>query len=381
MNIENIIEKYGTPSYLFDLDILESRLQFLKSKLPYDFVYAIKANSFVLPFMASKVERLEICSSGEIDICAGLKIPSAKKVISGVYKEEEYMENLMNEEVLRYTIESLEQYHLLTHLAHKRKKKIHLLLRLTSGNQFGITKEECETIIQDYDKDYLVIEGIEYFSGTQKHSLKRIEKEINYLQDFINHLKNDLHFSVNELEYGPGLPIYYFQDDDFKEEEFLTELNQLLSKIEPKLYLEIGRSLVASSGFYITKVVDMKTNENGNFVILDGGINQLVYYGQTMAMKIPYMEQIPKRNAIVNYNLCGSLCTINDILVKNVNLQELKINDYIVFHNTGAYSVTEGISLFLSHDLPKVILKNKDKDMLVRDNFKTSKLNFPKIEE
>ena len=36
-------------------------------------------------------------------------------------------------------------------------------------------------------------------------------------------------------------------------------------------------------------------DKNGNYVIVDGGINHLVYYGQTMAMRIPYYEVYPKR--------------------------------------------------------------------------------------
>ena len=123
----------------------------------------------------------------------------------------------------------------------------------------------------------------------------------------------------------------------------------------------------------------MKTNKYGNYVILDGGINHLVYYGQTMAMKIPHYEILPKRVGQEDtYNLCGSLCTINDFLVKNITTQLLQKEDVFIFKNVGAYSSTEGISLFLSRDLPKVVLSHtKEGTKLVRDNVKTSELNFP----
>ena len=68
----------------------------------------------------------------------------------------------------------------------------------------------------------------------------------------------------------------------------------------------------------------------------------------------------------------------NDIIVKNINTRKLNIGDTFVFKNTGAYSMTEGISLFLSRDLPKVVIITKDNEMkLVRDVQKTSVLNFP----
>ena len=276
----------------------------------------------------------------------------------------------------------MEQYRLLKELTQKYQRKVHLLLRLTSGNQFGITEDEVIEIIQNNQNSLLTIDGLEYFSGTQKHSLKRVEKEINYLHEFIQKIEEELNFPINEIEYGPGLPIFYFQDDEFNEDEFLDNVKNILDTLDKKVTLEIGRSIASSCGSYLTKVVDLKENKNGHFAILDGGINHLVYYGQTMAMKIPYYEVISnseKKSETLNYNLCGSLCTINDILVKNLTLTKLNIGDVFIFKNVGAYSVTEGISLFLSRDLPKVIIKNNNTYQLVRDNIATYKLNFPKV--
>ena len=195
----------------------------------------------------------------------------------------------------------------------------------------------------------------------------------------INDIENNLGFTIKEIEYGPGLPVFYFQGEDFNEDEYLLELNKLIEQFSNKVVsLEIGRSMVASCGSYLTSVVDIKDNKNGNFVILDGGINHLVYYGQTMAMKIPYYDIIPNRDEeSIVYNLCGSLCTTNDYLVKNITLNKLYIGDTFIFKNTGAYSSTEGIALFLSRDLPKIVLVKDGKDILVRDSNKTSDINYP----
>ena len=223
------------------------------------------------------------------------------------------------------------------------------------------------------------LDGIEYFSGTQKTSLKKINKEIDYLNEFVDSLEKELNIEIKEIEYGPGLPIHYFMDDEFNEDEFLDEVNNIIDRLNhKKIYLEIGRSMVANCGYYLTKVVDMKTNKNGNYVIVDGGINHLVYYGQTMAMRIPHYEIYPKREeSIENYNIYGSLCTINDIIVKNINTNKLELGDVFIFKNVGAYSSTEGISLFLSRDLPSVILYKDNKCIKVRDNIKTSEINYP----
>ncbi len=384
MNLAEIVKLYGTPTYIFDIDKLTQRIAYLKSKLNYDLVYAVKANTFIISELAPLVSRFEICSPGEYEICTKLHIDPQKMVISGVYKEENVIaEMLKNYDILKYTVESVTQYQLLSRLAIASQKPIHLLLRLTSGNQFGMTKDEIKDIIETHNREYLIIDGIEYFSGTQKHNLNTINKEISDLHNFIIDIEENCHFPINEIEYGPGAPVYYFQDNSFDEDTFLSELNLIIAQLNKKVTLEIGRSIAASCGTYLTKVVDLKTNQVGNFAILDGGINHLVYYGQMMAMKVPFYDIIKKspQEEEATYNLCGSLCTINDIIVKNLKLPKLEIGDIFAFKNVGAYSMTEGISLFLSRELPKVILFKNGKTYLVRDTYKTSKLNFPNVEE
>lgn len=383
-----VINKFKTPTYLFDINILDERIKYLKSKFSNNvsLVYAIKANTFIAKEIENSVDRFEICSNGEFEICQKLNINHRKMVISGVYKDPEIIESMIKnyDDIGRFTIESLEQYKWFIEYTKKYQRKIHILIRLTSGNQFGVNETEFKEIIKNNDNDLIIIDGIEYFSGTQKHSIKKVNKEVDYLLEVIKNIKEELNFEIKEVEYGPGLPVFYFQDEEFDEDSFLEELNEALKKIENKnIYLEIGRSIVASCGFYLTKVVDMKNNKNGNFTIVDGGINHLVYYGQTMAMRIPYFEVFPKRNGEVKtYNLYGSLCTINDVLVKNISVNSLEIGDVFIFKNTGAYSSTEGISLFLSRDLPKIIIYDKNRQYrVIRDIIKTSDINYPNYKE
>ena len=383
IDYESIIKKYGTPTYVYDVNTLLNRVKYLKSKFnkKFNMVYAIKANTFIAKEIDDSVERFEICSPGEFEICDKLNIPYNKMVISGVNKDKSFIENLINkhEDILIYTIESILHFDILKEYAQKYNRNINVLIRLTSGNQFGVSEEDFKYIIEN-NIDLINIKGIEYFSGTQKHSLKRINKEIDYLLEFTKSIEEEYNIKLEEIEYGPGLPIYYFQDDDFNEDEFLTEINTIIEKLNDyKVSLEIGRSIAASCGSYLTSVVDIKSNKNGNFVIVDGGMNHLVYYGQTMAMRIPFYEVLPsKEDEEISYNIHGSLCTVNDIIVKNINTRKLNIGDTFVFKNTGAYSSTEGISLFLSRDLPKVVIVKKDGNfVLVRDIIKTSEVNYP----
>ncbi len=378
--LRKIIQNYETPTYIFDISILKERIEYLRTALPekVKFCYAIKANPFLVKELEEVVDRFEVCSPGEYQICRKRKIDIKKILISGVYKTPELiMDMVKDDEIENFTIESMQQFQLLKYI----NRKLKVLIRITSGNQFGINSEEAEEIIKNRSQyENLDIIGIQYFSGTQKKSIKNLEKELTYVQELINKFKNEYDFETRELEFGPGFPVSYFQNEEFDEEIFFKEFSELINQMEFKgqIILEFGRSMVASCGSYITKVVDKKVNKGQNYAILDGGIHQLVYYGQSMAMKIPMCEIYPKReNVNEKWNLCGSLCTINDILVKQFPAGNLQIGDILIFKNTGAYCMTEGIALFLSRDLPSVLkIKENGEIELLRDNLPTYKFNY-----
>lgn len=381
---EKILKSYATPLYVFEIDALKNRVDYLKSRLPKDvsLCYAIKANTFIVSDLCPYIEKLEVCSPGEMMLCLEKGVELSKIVVSGVYKTRDFIEEIVKDHsgVNCFTVESAEQYDMLIEFAEKYNKKIKLLLRLTSGNQFGLDEDGVKKIITSYDKNTVEIIGIQYFSGTQKTSLKRIKREIDYADAFLAELENEYGFKSDEFEYGPGLPVAYFDTDNFNEEEYLAEFSSLLSsmKYKAKITLEVGRSLVADCGNYITKVVDMKSNQNQNYAIVDGGMNHITYFGQSMAMKHPFHSLFPLRDdgETKNWNICGSLCTVNDILMKNTPMTDLKIGDAIVFKKTGAYCATEGISLFLSRDLPQVLIIDENGNInCAREAVATYKLN------
>ena len=374
----------NTPMYLFDIFKVQDRINYLREKLPTAKIcYAVKANTFIAGRIADMADRLEICSSGEYYICEKLGIAPEKYVISGVNKEKDFIDQTVssNEKVGCYTVESQLHFEMLFNAAKKTGRKLNLLLRLTSGNQFGMEESEIEQLIsENKDSEFIKIIGIQYFSGTQKTSVKKLKRELEYVDGFLAKLQEDLGFVCEELEYGPGLPAMYFEEDYFEEEAYLETFHELLGnlKFQGEVILELGRGLAACCGTYFTKVVDKKTNKKENYAITDGGMHQLVYYGQFMAMKHPCHEVYPPREGTpAEWNLCGSLCTVNDILVKGLPIADFKIGDTVIFKNTGAYCVTEGISLFLSRALPAVIMVDENGETKqLRGNAETYKLNY-----
>ena len=386
---KKLIAENETAFYTFDIGVLKRRVEYLRSRLGnMQLCYAVKANTFIIKEIENCVERLEVCSPGEYAVCKALGISPEKIVISGVYKTPSFIEELVMDADFNgiFTVESLTQYELLCNLSEKYGRKLSLLLRLTNGSQFGINKADIDNIILNKNlKKNIDIMGIQYFSGTQKTSIKKYRREIEKIDAFLTHLKDDLGYEATELEYGTGFPVSYFEDEKLDEEALLNGFSDIVASMEnkPAVTLEIGRSIAASCGKYYTHIVDKKINKELGYLLCDGGMHHLVYFGQHMAMKQPLLSVAGKENEPVGaeWNICGSLCSMNDIIAKYVSLPPVEIGDTLIFENTGAYCMIECISLFLTRDIPAVYLIDENQNAVsVRRTFETSQLNTPDYE-
>lgn len=388
---ELLAKEHGaTPCYVFDLDSLKSYVKKVQSCLGkrVRLCYAMKANPFLTAPMMEVVPSFEVCSPGEFRICEKVGVPMERIVLSGVYKNPEDIRYVLSTYGGKgiYTVESLQHLQLLNDTACELGIKISVLLRVTSGNQFGVDETEIRKMVSGREAyPGVEMKGLQFYSGTQKKELGQMEEELKHLDALLSELKEEVGFQAQILEYGPGFFVPYFKKDKCAEmEELLAEFSRILERLtfRGEIVLEMGRFLAAFCGYYITSIVDMKVNQGQSYAILDGGIHHLNYFGQAMAMKQPFCTQLGKDGIEKTegdeepWNLCGALCTVSDVIVKRFPLHKPCIHDILVFERTGAYSVTEGISLFLSRPLPRVCFWSKEKGLvLVRKDVHTDLLN------
>lgn len=382
-----------TPYYIFDTDEFAKRAAMIRAALDckggrrIPLCFSIKANPFLLHRLPEGLDHVEVCSPGELEICIALGVKPESIIYSGVMKEKCDIERAVSYGAGILTCESIRHAALISevmleciqegaHEAEFAETKAHVILRLTSGNQFGMSLEDIEYIISHPDEfKGIAVMGIHYYSGTQK-SLRKINKDLEKIKSALTMLKDKYSFEPQLVEYGPGLCVEYFEEDwQEKEKQSLDEAAEVLREFaeEYPLGIEMGRFLAASCGKYYTQVKDLKSTGDANYAILDGGINHLNYFGQRMAMQVPPIKvyggevseneekpgveltQMPD----ADYTLCGSLCTVADVLVREVKLKKLEIGDILEFAHCGAYSVTEAPALFLSRQLPAIYAYSK----------------------
>ncbi len=401
--LKEIAIKCGTPSYVFDTDELCSRIDTMQQILGCSVTvcYAMKANPFLIGVLDKKLDKFEVCSPGEFAICEKEGISRDKIVLSGVNKEKkDILYTMKTGAVGIYTVESLNQLELINACAVECGIKVKVLIRVTSGNQFGINERQVYEIADRKDElKGIIIEGIQCYSGTQKKKMSQIESEVVWLQAIAHTCEAEHGVKLNEIEYGPGLSVDYFVNEhcDAMNSNFdeLKEFAGLIKEMSEKfnVTLEMGRYIAATCGILISRIADMKMNDTTRYAIIDSGINHINYYGQAMAMKKPRCEFIPMEytegfadgvnhevetyaEGVQPFNICGSLCTVGDVIVKNLELKDAKIGDMLAFYNIGAYSVTEGIYLFLSRRMPAIVMYSKKTGYrIIRKPVETSEIN------
>ncbi len=385
--IEKAASTFGTPLYLYDTDILRDEMARFHAALGPEIGinYSMKANSFILETMAELADHIEVCSMGEFLICRKMGIAPSKLLISGVLKKSADLDMILEygqgESI--YTAESMQQFEHLCRWSRDHKVQIRCYPRLTSGNQFGMDQETVRDLMRRAkDEPYLTIEGLHFFSGTMKRMVRKQTKELKMLDQYLLSLEEE-GLTVPVLEYGTGFAVSYFQKDkdDSIGDENLKAFAELTRTMQWKgrICIEMGRALAAQCGSYLTQVMDQKISDGTGYLILDGGIHQLGYDGQIKGMYQPYIRQIPEREGErKDWTLCGSLCTVNDILCQSYPLSSAAPGDVLSFDQAGAYCAMEGMSLFLSHELPGVILHSaRDGFVCVRERMETYDLNSP----
>lgn len=317
---------------------------------------SVKANPWLNVWRDNPADLIEVCSLGEWNYCMQNSVKPERIVFGGVLKLFSELSCIVPMLPHRVSVESEAQLRMISQVAQEVSCEVNVLLRFSSGNQFGMDREDLLRVIRNAnDYSCVRIRGLHYYSGTQKRLTNQIAPEIEKLVSVVEECGD----AITELEIGPGFGVPLFTEEDqtlYMDylRKYALELQKLSSRW--KITVECGRLLTADAGVYITKICESKRNSGREYRIVDGGIHHLQYYGQNVGRRCPYVFCL-EGGAPCTVSVCGSLCTSSDILIKDVELCGCGEEDHLVFCNAGAYCLTESMIMFLNRDMPCVIIE------------------------
>lgn len=357
VGVEEIVEKFPTPTFVYDLDIVEKKYQMLRKRLAGNvkIFYALKANGNVA--VAEKLAKLgcgaDIASEGEFLIAkkAGFK----DIIFSGPGKQEHEISNARG--ILSYHLESLEEARRIAKLLSGQRIGVRIntsfevrngIFSTTGGPQkFGIDEEKIAETIREIKKLDLKVAGIHCYAASGVLDAGLLVKNIDYIIRIVKRLETELKMTFEYVDIGGGLGVPYNDEKPVDIDKFCNYVNEFAGKRE--VWIELGRFLVAESGIFITKIVDIKESRGQKIAITDAGINNLLrpaIYCQhpIIAIKAPAEKS-------EDYQVGGPLCTPMDFFGKNVKLPKLEVGDLLAVLNTGAYGFSQSMPFFLGHPI------------------------------
>ena len=362
--------KYNTPLYVYDKNIIKNQYKKLK-KIDSKIFYSVKANPFddVLQLLNKLDTYFEVVSLGELQKIKKNNIPFEKVLFVGPAKKEEELLYAIENNVGLIVVESKNELVKIEKISKKLNKSIDILIRINpqfnagatinmSGiTQFGLEKKIAIEILRSSYKNINIL-GVHFYLGTNILDEKQIIQNTIDILKLVDEIEKITNINFTTIDIGGGFGVPYYQNDNNLDFDLLTiELNLILKKYSNKnILLESGRFMVAHSGVFITKVVDIKVNFGTKFILLDGGTNFMGGDNKYRGFRISPIRVLNTTTEQEVVTLVGSLCTSSDILAKDILLPNVKIGEYIAFYQVGAYNFTASPILFLSHNLPKEIL-------------------------
>lgn len=385
--VEDLARKFGTPLYVYSYQTLVDHYRKLAdafSSLKPLICFSVKANSnlAILRSLVAQGAGLDIVSGGELFRALKAGCPPERIVYASVGKTDAEIEAAIRKNILFFNVESLPELENIDRIAKKLDKKVRLALRInpdvapkthkfiTTGkltNKFGIDFGTAQKIMYGYSGlTHARIKGVHIHIGSQITDGAPFVEAIKKVAGFISQLKNR-GIAIEYLNIGGGLGIVYDQENPQTAVKYAKKVIPLLKKTGLKIIMEPGRFVVGQSGILVTRVLYIKKTPLKKFVIVDGGMNDLI----RPALYDAYHKIIPVSMAAGRsgkkeiVDVVGPICESGDFFAKARSLAQVREGDYLAVMSAGAYGFSMA-SNYNSRRRPAEVLVNAHKAYLIR---------------
>ena len=395
VTLADIAKKEGTPCYVYSRAAILERYQGYDKAFgaaAHQVCYAVKANSnlSLLRLLAEAGAGFDIVSGGELFRVLKAGGDPAKVVFSGVGKSREEVEYAIASGIHSFNCESETELALIDSIASRHGISARAALRVNPNvdakthpyistglqdHKFGINIDQVKDI---YDRaaglGHLKLEGVSCHIGSQLLDTKPLLEALDGVLALVQKLRAAGHRIV-ELDMGGGLGVAYESDQRAPStEEFLQLVCQKTAGLGLKLMVEPGRSIVASAGVLLTRVMYRKKTAKKEFVIVDAAMNDLI----RPALYQAHHEIVPLRHrelGTITADVVGPVCESGDFFARDRELANVFSGDYMALMTAGAYGFVQA-SNYNSRPRPaevlvdgsawKVIRKRETNEDLIR---------------
>ena len=400
-------KKYGTPLYVLDEKTIRSICRdYKKSFEKYPkirFMYASKAlcTSAVARILDEEGFGFDTVSSGEIYTVYKSGVDMNHVLFNGNNKSYEELELALKLGVGRISADNFLELEILNEIAQKIGNKADILLRITPGIEchtheyiqtghldskfgFDLTQidEALDLILNKYKN--LQLHGLHAHIGSQIFETSIYPDEIDILTREIARINQTYNINLNEINIGGGIGVKYTENDVPPStyeigQLVIDKLNEAIKKYNiepPTIIMEPGRSIISTAGVTLYSIGTTKQVPHGTkYVAVDGGMadnpRPAMYQAKYFA-EVANKKETDKKEKIT---IAGRYCESGDVLIKHIEMPELKQGDILCVYNTGAYNysmasnynrVQKPAMVLVNEGNSEVIVKRETLDDLIK---------------
>ena len=371
---EELLERYGSPLYVYDLEEAERQAKALFEMLPKgaQVLYSVKANP--IPELCAALRtagcRVEIASPLELDVVREAGFRPDQILCSGPGKNASLVREMLLADVSHFSCDSWYDLERLAGVASKTSKPAKALLRLqVSGAPAGSVGVGAMESHFGADPAVLInggaarvsalrgaeLAGIHVYSGGQIQSADKLASTFEYAIDLAEQI-TQAGVPLRLLDIGGGFPWPFGTSDTPVDISALREKLQRVNAqrrltADAQLWFESGRYLAASCGTLLSTVLDVKVAIGGKtHIILDTG---MIHLGGMAGLGRIYravasIEPLGKTDGerLQSVDVMGPTDYALDYVTRDASVPRLKPGDMVAIPNVGAYGLTASLVAF-----------------------------------
>ncbi len=395
----DLAERYGTPLYVYDLDVMDGQVAALRSVLPpmVELAYAVKANPAlaVVAHLARLGLGADVASGGELETVERAGIAADRVVMTGPGKRDDELRAAVAARIRAITVESPGELARLESIAAAAGRRQPVMLRAAvsegdrlervrlvgddGAGKFGMDAADLlASARRAAASPHLELLGLHAFGASNVLDAGGLADHVAATVATARELARAVGVGLRLVDAGGGLGIPY---EPHQESLDLVRLGAGLHQItagwiadpvlhETRLLLEPGRFLVGPAGAYLARVVDRKTVDGSVVVILDGGVHHVLrpaLVGQEHRIRsLGTHSDLPGNGRLVPVTVAGPLCSGLDVFSQAAVMRPPEVGDLMAILDVGAYGFTESMPLFLSHPIPAEVAVHRGQAALIR---------------
>jgi len=378
VSIAKVAQEVGTPCYIYSHRMLAEGYRSLDQAfagLPHLICYAMKANAnlAILRLFIDAGGGLDIVSGGELFRALRAGADPQRIVFAGVGKSGAEIDAALQADILLFNVESAQEIDAIQAAAVSSGRRARVALRvnpdvdpqthpyISTGlrqSKFGVPIQEALELYR-YMRHLSHIDpvGVHAHIGSQITQVSPFQESLSKLVPLVKALRQD-GFDIQYLDIGGGLGIRYNAEGPPEPAAYAATLRPLLGELGCTVLMEPGRLLVGNAGIFVTKVLYEKMNVAKKFLVVDGGMNDLIRPSLYSAYHgiLPVVQQANGQPE-TTVDVVGPICESGDFLAQDRLMPVCQPGDLLAVFSAGAYGFAMASNYNARPRVPEVMVR------------------------